>query len=147
MRLGTKAHGIRKDRYLELVREFPLRPLRKPIDYRRATTMLDRFATAPEGSLPAAEQDYMDILMLLIEDYDRRYVKLDMSQVGPIDVLKHLMNEHGMNTVGLGELLGSKGTASEVLNGKRALSKSNMMKLAARFNVDVSVFFPSLSPK
>lgn len=40
------------------------------------------------------------------------------------------------------ELLGSKGKASEILRGKRSLSKTHIAKLAGRFGVDVSLFFP-----
>ena len=36
------------------------------------------------------------------------------------------------------------GVASEILNGKRSLSKTHMARLAAKFPVDVSVFFPAV---
>jgi antitoxin component HigA of HigAB toxin-antitoxin module len=40
----------------------------------------------------------------------------------------------------LGKLIGSKGVASEILSGKRDLSKSHMTTLAKRFGVEPAVF-------
>jgi HTH-type transcriptional regulator/antitoxin HigA len=103
--------------------------------------MLDRLATASEGSLSRGEQDYLDTLTLLVEDYDRRHRPVE-NEPDAIMVLKHLMEANDMTVSDLGDLLGSKGNASEVLSGKRSLSKSHMAKLAARFGLDVSLFFP-----
>jgi HTH-type transcriptional regulator/antitoxin HigA len=129
-------------RYMELVGQFPLRPLKGKKDYRHALEILDRMATREEGSLSADEQDYMQTLSLLVEEYDNKHEPVSTADVDPIEVLKHLMEENDMNTSDLGRLLGSKGVASEILNGKRSLSKSHMLALAERFNVDVSLFFP-----
>ena len=127
--------------YAALVFEFPLRPLRKKSDFRRAAAMLDRLATAVEGSLSRGEQDYLETLTLLIEDYDRRHRSTE-PEPDPITVLKHLLDENDMTVSDLGQLLGSKGNASEILSGKRSLSKAHMATLARRFAVNVSLFFP-----
>lgn len=127
--------------YAALISEFPLRPLRTKSDFRRAAAMLDRLATAAEGSLSRGEQDYFETLMLLVEDYDRRHQPAQ-SEPDPITVLKHLMEENDMTVSDLGQLLGSKGNASEILSGKRSLSKAHMATLARRFAVNVSLFFP-----
>jgi HTH-type transcriptional regulator/antitoxin HigA len=52
------------------------------------------------------------------------------------------MDENDMTVSDLGQLLGSKGNASEILSGKRSLSKAHMATLARRFAVNVSLFFP-----
>jgi len=51
------------------------------------------------------------------------------------------MEENDVSVSDLGELVGSKSVASEVLHGRRSLSKANMLKLAERFKLDVSAFF------
>jgi HTH-type transcriptional regulator/antitoxin HigA len=130
------------DRYLELVREFPLRPIRSKTDYRRATNMMDRLATHDEGSLPRDQQDYLDTLCLLIEQYDRTHRPLT-PRSDPLARLKHLMQESGMTVSALGELLGSKSVASEILHGKRSLSKAHIVRLARYFKLDASTFLPS----
>jgi len=127
--------------YSDLAEKMPLRPIRSKKDYARATAMLDTLAIRSEGLLSNDERDYMETLTLLVEDYDRKNEPLDLNRPTPIDVLHHLMEENDLNTSDLGRILGSKGVASEILNGKRSLSKTHMMVLAERFNVDVSVFF------
>jgi HTH-type transcriptional regulator/antitoxin HigA len=129
------------DRYADLVGEFPLRPLRTKADYRRAGEVLDRLATAAEGSLSRGEQDYLETLILLVEDYDRRH-RPAVDEPDPIAVLRHLMEANDMTVSDLGELLGSKGNASEILSGKRSLSKAHLAALSKRFAVNVSLFFP-----
>jgi len=81
---------------------------------------------------------------LLIEDYDRKHLPPE-SPADPIETLKFLMVESGMTVTALGKVLGSKSVASEVLRGKRSLSKANIAKLAAHFRLDVSAFFPNPS--
>jgi HTH-type transcriptional regulator / antitoxin HigA len=140
MSRATANRAAISDRYLDLVREFPLRPIRTKADYDRAGKLIDRLATQEEGSLSPGEQDYLDTLSLIVEEYDRAS-RPHRRQIDPIVLLKHLMEESGMNVTALGELLGSKSIASEVLSGRRSLSKANMLKLAERFKLDVSVFF------
>ena len=141
MKSATTARAAVGDRYLDLVRQFPLRPLRTKRDYAKATEVLDGLAVREEGTLSKDEQDYLETLALLVEEYDARRPG-EVLHAEPLDVLRHLMEAHAMNTSHLGRLLGSKGVASEVLNGKRSLSKSHMTKLAEKFHVDVSVFVP-----
>jgi HTH-type transcriptional regulator/antitoxin HigA len=50
------------------------------------------------------------------------------------------MRENGMNTSDLGAVLGSRGLASEVLNGRRGLSKTLIAKLSRRFHIDPALF-------
>ena len=143
MNTTTKKRSGAGSRYLELVREFPLRPLRSKGEYARATAILDGLASRAEGTASRDERDYLETLALLVEEFDARHAA-QLPKAEPLDVLKHLMEEHGMNAADLGRLLGSKGIASEVLNGKRSLSKAHMAALAERFHVDVSVFFPAM---
>jgi HTH-type transcriptional regulator/antitoxin HigA len=147
MSAPTKPRRSATDRYLELVQQFPLRPLHTKADHQRALALVDQFAVVKEGSLSPGEQDYFETLVLLVDDYESRNDPVDTSHVDPIEVLKHLMEEHGMNTTDLGKLFGSKGIASEVLNGKRELSKSHIAALAERFAVGAGVFFSLPSKK
>ena len=77
------------------------------------------------------EQDYLETLALLVEADDADQPAGPPAE--PVDVLKHLMEARDMNTSDLGRLLGSKGVASEVLNGKRSLSKATSPGWPRRF--------------
>jgi HTH-type transcriptional regulator/antitoxin HigA len=50
------------------------------------------------------------------------------------------MEEHGLRQRHLLDVFGSRGVASEVVNGKRAISKAQAKKLAALFHVPADLF-------
>jgi HTH-type transcriptional regulator/antitoxin HigA len=126
-------------RYLELVREFPLRPIRNKRELGRAMKIAGHLATYVEGTLARGEQDYLDAITLFIEEYQRRHSS-PMRKVMPLAVLKHLMEEHDMNVSDLGRVIGSQSNASLILSGKRAISKRVMRLLSRHFVVDPAVF-------
>jgi HTH-type transcriptional regulator/antitoxin HigA len=136
--------SIEKSRYQELIDEFPLRPLRSKAAYKCAMAAADRLAVQDEKSLTADERDYLETLSLLIESYEAQHDVMDFSGLRPADVLRHLMEEREMTVSSLGKVIGSKGVASELLSGKRELSKSHVMTLAKHFAVEPSVFLPSI---
>jgi HTH-type transcriptional regulator/antitoxin HigA len=69
----------------------------------------------------------------LIEDFEQRYYH--PGKAAPLEVLQHLMDARGVQKNHLWEVFGSKGIASEVLNGKRGISKTQARPLANYFHV------------
>jgi HTH-type transcriptional regulator/antitoxin HigA len=126
------------DDYLDLVRRFPLRPINTEADMRLAQQLLDQYVGRDD--LTPCQRDYVAALAHFAADYERRTVASKLRRLKPRELLKHLMHENNMNTGDLGAVLGSRGLASEVLNGKRGLSKTLIGKLSRRFNVDPSLF-------
>jgi HTH-type transcriptional regulator/antitoxin HigA len=126
--------------YLELMGEFPLRPIRNDADYDRAVGIVHRLAMT-EGKLDAGEEAYLEVLEGLTERYDRDHSALDADKITPTQALRTLVQQAGMTVTELGELLGSKGAASELLSGKRPEpSKSQIARLVARFKVEPGLF-------
>jgi HTH-type transcriptional regulator / antitoxin HigA len=125
--------------YLDLIRQFPLRPIRTDAQYTIAQSIAGKLALREE-SLDAWESDYLDVLSDLIEACDERNFSMEMTDAAPIEILKFLMDENGMNSSDLGRELGSKGLASDILHGKRQMSKTVILKLAARFRVEPGLF-------
>jgi HTH-type transcriptional regulator / antitoxin HigA len=126
-------------RYLNLVRQFPLRPIRSQRELDRAMKLAGHLATYDEGTLPLGEQDYLDALTMFIVDFQRRH-PADTSEVTPLAMLKHLMEQHNMTVGSLGRVIGSQSNASLILSGKRAISKRVMRLLSQHFGVPISVF-------
>lgn len=130
----------------ELIREFPLRPIRTDRELGRAMKIAGRLAIYNEGTLAQSEQDYLDTLTVLIEDYERSNCA-ELPEVTPLGMLKHLMEEHEMNISDLGRLIGSQSNASLVLSGKREISKRVIQVLSKHFKVDPGVFIQETTPK
>ena len=146
-RTTIKKRGKATDDYLKLVRRFPLRPIRTEPDYERAIQVVQDLTGRADAAagLSADENDYLDVLSRLVRDYDELHSSLLRDRASgrtpaPIELLKHLMEEHGMNTIALGKLVGGSGQASMILRGKRELSKANIRTLAAHFHVSPAVF-------
>jgi HTH-type transcriptional regulator/antitoxin HigA len=125
--------------YLRLVRQFPLRPLATSREFERAGEILDHYVG--RADLISGERDYVAALVRFVEDFEQSHEKTALAKLGPLGLLKHLMEENEMNQTDLGYILGSRRLASEVLNGKRGLSKTLIRKLAEKFQVDPTLFF------
>ena len=96
------------DDYLDLVRRFPLRPIRIEADYDRALGVLrDLISRADHPGLTVGESDYADVLGRLVGEYDQRYSSILKQKSSPLEILKYIMDQQGMNTTDLGKLLGS----------------------------------------
>ena len=126
--------------YLRLMAEFPLRPIRNGAEYTRAAKIVHRLAMR-EGNLDKGEDAYLEVLEGLVERYDIEHHSMNTDDVSPTRALRTLVEQAGMSVTELGELLGSKGAASELLSGKRKEpSKAQIARLCARFKVDASAF-------
>jgi HTH-type transcriptional regulator/antitoxin HigA len=138
--IRTKANPTVSDDYLDLVRRFPLRPLRSEREHDSAIAVLRSLVTRGEENLRAGELDYVEGLTRFVVDYEQAHHRIALAQLTSLDKLKHLMRESGMTPGDLGRLLGSQPAASLILHGKRQLSKAHMRKLAGRFHVDAGYF-------
>lgn len=135
---SVSAKPVAQKDYLALIREFPIRPLRSTQDHAAAEGILDRLIG--RENLTIGQRDYLAGLARFVEDYEREKQLGRLKRLEPIELLKHLMDENDMNTTDLGYVLGSRGLASEVLNGKRGLSKMLIGKLSQRFGLDPALF-------
>lgn len=79
----------------------------------------------------------METVGKLIENYeDQVYI---IEDAPPVEVLKYLMQEHGLKQSDLKEI-GSQGIVSEILAGKRTLNIEQIKKISKRFHVSPIVF-------
>jgi HTH-type transcriptional regulator/antitoxin HigA len=88
--------------------------------------------------LSPEEEKLLSLVVRLIEDFEQQYYA--PAEAEPLEVLHHLMEARGVKQSHLWELFGSKGVASEVLNGKRGISKSQARALANYFHVPADLF-------
>lgn len=127
------------DRYLELVRQFALRPIRTKRDYTAATKTMEKLAIRGENNLNRDELDYLDVLTNLVEAYDNQHVP-EPEEGTPLERLKSLLDASGMSTADLGRLLGNSGLSSQIMLGKRELSKTHIRLLSQYFKLDANYF-------
>ena len=129
-----------RDSYFDLVRQFPLVPVRSEKQYDAAIAFLGRLAVRGESRLDSGEKAYLDALSQFVEDYERDRHRIDTADLTPLETLKYLMRQNAMRPVDLGVILGSRSLASQVLNGTRALSKAHIIALGEHFRVTPGLF-------
>ena len=103
----------------------------------RLIAELEQFDKRHEELTPE-EREYSDLLTVLIEAFENANYALEGSTAG--SRLRSLMEEHGLRQCDLLDVFGSRGIASEVVNGKRAISKAQAKKLAGLFHVPADLF-------
>jgi HTH-type transcriptional regulator/antitoxin HigA len=130
--------GNRQRRYLELIRRFPLRPLRSDEDLDRAIAMVDEL-TDRLDTLAEEERDYLDVLSDLIERYEDEHVPIPTPS--DAELLRYLIEAKGVTQAQVAKDCGIvDSTISAVLAGRRNLNRDHIGKLSRYFHVEPSVF-------
>ena len=84
------------------------------------------------------ESALLETLAILIQAYEDRHHPLP--PVMPNEMLRYMMETSGRTAKDLLPLFGTRGRVSEVLSGKRAISKVQAKQLAAVFTATVDLF-------
>lgn len=82
----------------------------------RMLKVIEKLMDKGKGLSPE-EEKLLKLLTRLVEDFEERYYH--PKDATPLEVLQHLMESREVKQTHLWEVFGSKGIASEVLNGKR----------------------------
>lgn len=85
--------------------------------------------------------DELDLLLVLIKDYEDKHIHLP--SVSPIEIIKLKMEEQGIKPKDLEPIIGSKGHVSSILSGRRELTLMMAQKLKIYFNLPADIFLPA----
>jgi HTH-type transcriptional regulator / antitoxin HigA len=129
--------AINETAYGRLLRKALPRPIRTEKDNERYLRVVEHLMDLGERMTPE-QRELLDLLVVLIERFEAE--RYSLSAASPVEVLRELMEARGMKLAGLATLIGSKGVASEILSGKRGLSKTIIKRLAEHFRVSPEVF-------
>lgn len=89
--------------------------------------------------LSADQRDYLELLSVLVEKYES--VKCPPADVSQGQMLEHLLEAKGVTQADVAKATGvSASLLSSVRAGRRELSKENVRKLSAFFNVSPAVW-------
>ena len=124
-------------KYLDCIKQFPLKPIRSDEENELAAQVCDRLLDNFD-SLSPQERDYFEVLSKLVEDYEAQWQ--EEKNVEPRGLLAFLMEQNELSQTDLIPEFGSSSRASEFLSGKRSLSLSQILKLAKRFSLSPTAF-------
>lgn len=122
--------------YSDLLAEFAPKVIETEPEYEQTLAVVEKLAFTPNRT-PEQTALYK-LLVILVEAYEAEHYP--MSQSAPDEILRHIMDASGTRQTDLVGVLGSSGVVSEIVNGKRAISKTQAKILGELFKVSPSLF-------
>ena len=104
MKTRTLTHDDIPDSYAKLVGLFMPRPLHDEVDYRNALAVLDAMAGF---DMNTDQEDYFEAITTFVEKHEAKHHAIGNAGMTPVDLIRSLMDEHGMSESDLGRLLGT----------------------------------------
>jgi len=133
----SKAVTVDERRYGSLLRQSLPRPIRTERAYEAMKRKLLELEEL--DSLSPEQEELAELLAILIEKYEDRHYPLDDLST-PRERLAALMEERGIPQSEVSRALGSRSQASDILRGRRSISKAQATKLADHFRAPVDLF-------
>ncbi len=122
--------------YSTLLAEVTPTAIETEAEYDRILAIVERLTFNKNRTVE--ETELHRLLVVLIEAYETdRY---PMPRSTPDEILRHIMEVSGTRQADLVGTVGSSGVVSEIVNGKRSISKAQAKILGDRFNVSPSLF-------
>jgi HTH-type transcriptional regulator / antitoxin HigA len=125
-----------RNNYPQLLAQFVPQAIDSEAEYDRALAIAERLTFKKDRT--SAEIKFLKLVVVLIEDYEAEHYPMD--DVAPHELLQHLMESNHTRQADLVGLIGSRGVVSEVVNGKRAISKAQAKALGEFFSVSPGLF-------
>lgn len=128
---------IDKQAYTNLLAEVQPKVIETEEENERMLGEVEKLMSLGENLTPEQEQLLL-LLVALIEQFEDQHYQLKPAT--PHEVLNELMLVRGLKQSDLVGILGSKGIVSEVINGKRSISKNQAKALGEFFHVSPALF-------
>ena len=114
-------------------------PIRNERTYARMNALMEAILKEVGDDEDHELADLLDIVSTLVAQYENTH-QPQIPPVEPREVLRFLMEQHGLRQSHLAKELGTQSVVSEVLSGQRELNARQIRALAKRFGVSPAVF-------
>lgn len=125
-------------KYTRLANRIVVKAIETEPEYDRMAAAVKHLMDKGEDRLSPEESALLETMAILVQAYDDRHHPLP--SVSPNEMLAYLMKTSGRTAKDLLPVLGTRGRISEILRGKRSISKEQAKKLASVFKVAVDLF-------
>lgn len=131
--------NINKAKYGNLLADTLPRKIETEEENDRVLEIIKTLMSKGEESLSPEEDTLLVLLANLVEDFeDKAYPMGEGSD--PLGMMLFMMEQHNLKQIDMVDVFGSRGRVSDVVNGKRGISKNHARKLANKFNVSADLF-------
>ena len=135
--IDSSVDNLNCDAYGTLLARSQPRVIQTEKEYERALALVEKLMH--NRNLNAEENQLLDLWVVLIEKYEAEQHPI-ATQSTPLERLQFLIEANDLRQADLVSIFGSRGTTSEVLNGKREISKNAAIKLGKRFSLPPFLF-------
>ena len=125
-------------KYARLANRIIVKAIETEEEYDHMVAAVEQLMDKGEDRLSPEESALLETMAILIQAYDERQNPLP--PVAPNEMLAYLMETSGRTAKDLIPVFGTRGRVSEVLSGKRSISKEQVKKLASVFKVTADLF-------
>src|SRR5262245_56441499 len=135
--MATAITDVDEKRYGRLLARTLPRAIETEEENERALAQVAELLAKGDARTPE-EVALTRLLVVLIEAYES--AAYSRQQAKPHEILAELMRQHGLKQTDLVPIIGSKGHVSDVLSGKKAISRKAAVRLAEKFAVTPDLF-------
>ena len=132
------ASALNVSGYSKLLQRYTPKVIKTAKENERALKAIAELMTKGDDGRTPEEDAALDLLATLVDEFERR--TYDIPAADPVGILQFLMEQHQLRPIDLAGTLGSRARVSEILSGKRAISKEQARKLSERFHVSPALF-------
>ena len=127
------------DKYLELLKQYPPRPIHNEEDLEMMQEVINRLLDKPQ--LTAEEREYLNVLGSLIYEYEENQEPI--TDIYGLELLKFILEEKNLQKQDLLSIFESKSTLDDIFDGLQELTPIYIQKLANFLNISPDLFLPS----
>lgn len=136
--MNIAMQGLDLKRYGRLLAKAAPRVIKPEEENERALAIVESLLKKGEKNLTPEEDELLDLLTDLIHDFEEKAYPIPKSE--PHEMVAFLLEQRGLTPKDLWPVIGSKSRVSEILAGKRSISKAQAKKLADFFHVRADLF-------
>jgi HTH-type transcriptional regulator / antitoxin HigA len=118
----------------------PIKSRKMHRGYSEAVRILMRESGSLDADNRAAVGQYLNAVIPFVEQFEKR--EFPIGSATPEEVLGFLMEQHDLSQYDLAKELGGQPVVSQVLRGKRRLTREHIERLSKRFGVTPATFYP-----
>ena len=130
--------AVNRQKYVRLANRVVVKAIENEKEYDQMVAAVERLTDKGEENHSPEESALLETMAILIQAYDDRHHPL--TETRPHRMLAYLLETSGRRRQDLLPIFSTRGRISEVLSGKRAISKEQAKKLASFFRVSADLF-------
>jgi HTH-type transcriptional regulator/antitoxin HigA len=136
--ITASAADLDQKRYVRLLAKFTPKVIETEAEHEAALAMVGSLMEKGETGLSHEEETLLDILSELIGRFEEKSYS-PAPDAGPLEVVMELMEANRIKPAELAGILGGRSRVSEILAGKRSISKEQARRLGEMFRVSPAV--------